>query len=272
MTSSGTAQTVRQVVPASSLGVLCWDGGARGPRVRGVVGLLRQGRPAVAFTYAEEEVARAVAGASTAALALVEQRGTARGFRPTVLSGRPELVEDVTGEIFAEELLSQELRRYPPSRLLADSPILMREHWWYLPRLIVELEVDEVVPLPSGGGEHLLVPTDLDVRRVDVRNAQGSLEPGERWPDLHSSSPVRPGPAVVFGQDASFPDLEQWSQWSWRGTWDGAGLRVEEVPAQVGLAGPPGLLHRWRRQRRLERACVAGIRAAQSDHRGSPRT
>jgi hypothetical protein len=72
-------------------------------------------------------------------------------------------------------------------------------------------------------------------------------------------SPVPPGKAVLFGQDASFPDLEQWSQWSYRGNWDGTGLVVEELPSRTGLGPVPGLLQRWRRQRAFERRCVRAI-------------
>jgi hypothetical protein len=70
---------------------------------------------------------------------------------------------------------------------------------------------------------------------------------------------VSPGPAVLFGQDASFPDLEQWSQWRYAGRWDGSGLDVEQAPASTGLGRTPGLLQRWRRQRALERRCIEAI-------------
>lgn len=177
-----------------------------------------------AFTYADEDLAREVAAAPGVTLSLTEPRSTGAAFRPLVIVGTPRLVEDPSGDAFAAYLLPQELRRYPPSRLLADSPLLQREHWWYLPRLLVEIDVDtvaQVVTREDPARDHLLV----------VAGAGGPI--------------VR--------------DLEQWTQWSYGGRWDGAGLQVEEAPVQVGLGRPPGLLQRWRRQRDFERRCLAAI-------------
>ena len=229
------------------------------PRARGVVPLVRGDLPVLAFTYAVEDLAREVAGSRVVTLSLTEPRSTGAAFRPLALTGRPRLVEDPSGDLFATELLPQELRRYPPSRLLADSPLLQREHWWYLPRLLVEIDVDAVVPVPpreDPARDHLLVVAGSEGPVVRVaRLAAG----GAPVVSLAAQDPPPPGPAVLFGQDASFPDLEQWAQWSYRGRWDGAGLQVEEAPARTGLGRPPGLLRRWRRHRDFERRCVAAI-------------
>jgi hypothetical protein len=252
------------VVSASSLGELCWVDAAGLPNARGVVALVRGERPVLAFTYADELVARDVARARRLALALTETRSTGREFRPTLLTGRPRLVEDPEGELYLDDLVVQELRRYPPSRLLADSPLLMREHWWYLPRLLVEIEVEAVEPMPprTAAHDHVLVvaaDTTPVVRLAGIRDrSEDRLEVA-----LEGRS-APPGPAVLFGQDASFPDLEQWSQWRYRGTWDGAGLAVDEAPARTGLGRPPGIVQRWRRQRDLERACVQALRRTDS--------
>ncbi len=248
------------VLAASSLSELCWVDAAGRPQVTGVVTLVRGGRPAIAFTYAEEALARDLAASPQVALALSEDRSTGRSFMPTLLTGRPRLVEDPEGEVFVQDLLTQELRRYPPTRLLADSPLLMREHWWYLPRLVVELEVDSTEPLPprrSGGRDHLLVVA-IDSRPVVRSAGVGQQSSGRLELDLDGTAPPT-GPGVVFGQDASFPDLEQWSQWHYRGLWDGAGFEVDEAPERVGLGQQAGLLARWWRQRTLERLCVRAI-------------
>lgn len=255
MTDGEVAAAVR----ASSLAELVWRDPAGRPQVRGTLALVRGETPVLAFTYADEAVARAVARSPEVALALTEHRSTGAAFTPVLLRGRPRLVEDPTGEDFTDGLLEQELHRYPPSRLYADSPLLCRENWWYLPRLLVHLDVDAVEPVParSPDRDHLLAVTvddRLETRPVGVRGSSaGSLDLDPPGP------PPGPGPAVVFGQDASFPDLEQWSQWRYVGSWDGRSFEVAEAPSRIGLSGPPGLLQRWRRQRDLERRCRQGI-------------
>lgn len=255
MASTGVCEAVH----ASSLSVLCWLDENGLPHARGVVALVRDDRPVIAFTYSDELVARQVARSARVALAITETRSTGRSFRPVLLTGRPGLVEDNNGDVFVSDLLRQELRRYPPARLYADSPLLMREHWWYLPRLVVELDVAEVEPLSAPGpeGGHVLVVADGGVLVVRVVTVRGHAQ--DRVELCVEGLAVPPGPAVLFGQDASFPDLEQWSQWTYRGRWDGSGLDVEEAPARTGLGRAPGLLQRWRRQRALERRCIEAI-------------
>ena len=248
-----------EAIRCSSLSELSWVDASGEPQARGTVALVRDEAPVLAFTYADEAVARAVAGAARLLLTVTESRSTDRGFRPVLVQGRPRLVEDASGDIFAARLLEQELRRYPPARLYADSPLLQREHWWYLPRLIVEIDVDSIEPLSARTEpqDHLLVVAGaggLVVRVARLVEAADDLLTLEV-----SDGPAPPGRAVLFGQDASFPDLELWAQWRYRGRWDGATFAVEESPERTGLGRPPGLVQRWRRQRTLERRCVTAI-------------
>jgi hypothetical protein len=254
-----TDSEIGAAVEASSLSTICWVDATGMPCARGVVALVREGRPTLAFTYADAAVAREVAGASRIALALNETRCAGRAFHPMLLTARPRLVEDPAGDVFVSGLVVQELRRYPPSRVFADSPLLMREHWWYLPRLIVELDVDAAEPLPSRteSRDHVLVVADGP---TPVVRAAGIVERSrDRLGLTVDGAEVPAGRAVLFGQDASFPDLEQWTQWRYRGSWDGSALDVEEAPAVTGLAPSSGLLQRWRRQRDLKRRCVEAI-------------
>ena len=208
-------------------------------------------------------MARAAASAGRATLTLTEGRSTGAGFRPVLARGRPRLVEDPEGDVYATELMLQELHRYPPARVYADSPLLQRENWWYLPRLLVELEVDEVRPLPGRADleDHLLVVDGT--AGLDVRTARVVERRGERLSLAVDGAPA-PGPAALFNQDASFPDLENWAQWSYHGTWDGSGFSVSQAPGAVGLPPTPGLLQRWRRHRHLERRCTAALRRART--------
>ncbi len=251
--------SVAQSVNASSLSEICWVDAAGRPRVRGAVTLVRDTTPVLAFTYADEAVARELSSARWLTLALTEPRSTGRAFTPLLADVAPHLIEDPEGDLFTRALLEQELRRYPPSRLYADSPLLMREHWWYLPRLLVELDVRSVRPAPprSGPDDHVLVVARDGAPEVRVV-AIAQHRPDRLALDVRGA-PVPPGPAVLFGQDASFPDLELWSQWHYTGDWDGDRFAVAEAPSRTGLGPPPGLVQRWRRQRLLERRCIEAI-------------
>lgn len=251
-------QLVRSV-RASSVAELVWSRPDGTLGAAGVTALLLDERPAVAFTYAQADAAREIGAAPLAALAMTERRSTGGGFAPLVAVGRPGLTEDPHGRRFVDDLLPEELRRYPPARRYADSPLLRREHWWYLPRLLLTLDVADVRELPGRdtSAAHLLATTapghDLSVG-VAVLSGP-ALEPTSDQLALSPEPAVRPGTAVLLGQDASFPDLEQWSQWRWRGHWDGSHLTPTSRPDRTGLEPIPGLLQRWRSQRDLERRC-----------------
>lgn len=250
---------VAAAVGASSVAELCWVDRQGLPQVRAVIVLVRGLRPALAFTYADEPVAREVARCAQVTLTLTEPRSTGGAFRPLRVTGRPRLTEDPEGDLFVSELVAQELHRYPPARLYADSPLLMREHWWYLPRLVVEVDVEAVEPLAPRVAPHdHLLAVAADATTV-VRLAEIRTREADRLELTLDGPAPAPGPAVLFGQDASFPDLEQWSQWRYRGRWDGSTLAVADAPGRTGLGPPPGLLQRWRRQRALARGCIAAI-------------
>ncbi len=253
---------VAALVSGSSLAELCWTGPDGTPRVRGVVPLTLEGRPVVAFLYADHETAREAAASDRVALVVAEPRNTSAAFTPTVLHARPTLREDPEGDLYVGELVVQELRRFPPARVFADSPLLMREHWWYLPRLVLDLDVEAAAPttVREAPYDHVLAVTHDGALAVRAAGRVGEPGPdGSAAEVAVGGTPPAPGPAVLFGQDASFPDLERWSQWRWRGHWDGTGLQVSEAPASTGLGPTPGLVQRWRRQRDLQRRCAAAI-------------
>lgn len=258
---------------AASIGEVAWvdpaaPAGDSGLRVRGVLPLVGEAGPVLALPFAAADAARSLAAAGGALLATREARSTSSAYRPLTLRCRTRLVEDREGDRFVDELLDQELRRYPPARVLADSAILRREHWWWLPRLLVELDVvSEEPPLPRADDrDHLLVVDDGTpdpARRLTPAAARLTAlpeAPSTELPPVEVTGTPAPGPAVLHGQDASFPDLERWGRWSWRGRWDGTELDVAEAPERVGLPPAPGVVARWRRQRTLMQACRAGLR------------
>ncbi len=129
-----------RAVDSASLGELAWVGPEGAPQSVGVVPLQRTEGPVVAFTFDRLDHALAAASAEVVDLVLREPRNTATSWRPAAWRCSSRLIEDVEGDLFLDELLHQELRRYPPARRYADSPLLCREHWWYLPRLILQLD------------------------------------------------------------------------------------------------------------------------------------
>ncbi|WP_139206321.1 pyridoxamine 5'-phosphate oxidase family protein [Blastococcus sp. DSM 46786] len=230
------------------------------PGAIGVVPLLLGGKPTVALPWAHVGTARAAAASDTAALVLSDPRLTGSRWTPLVATGRLTLVEDGDGDLFTEELLTQELRKHPPARALADSPMLRREHWWYLPRLVLVLEPADVVP---GGRRD--DPADV-VLGVD----DGGLHVGTvRVPDWAADPlPVADGPAgasgpaVLIGQELSVPDVERWTVHTTTGRYADGRLSGVRPAATRELEPVPGLFARMRRQRGLERACIQTLRAA----------
>lgn len=239
-----------------------------GVAVRGVLPLAGGRGPVLAYTYAQRELAERLSAATETVLTLSEPRGSGAAFTPLALRCRPVLSEDRDGERFVDELLHQELVRWPPSRAYADSPLLRREYWWWLPRLLVDLEVLSVEPFAARltPRDHVLAVSqegrDLAVAlaRVGAEEAEPAAHPEAAVQvDVQHGTPGA-GRAVLFGQDLSFPDLERWGQWSWSGDWDGVFLSVRRAPQVIGLPPVPGLMQRWRRHRALERACVRALR------------
>ena len=249
---------VHAAVRAVSVGEVAWRDDT-GPRATGALPLVGAHGPVLALPYAERALASSIGRSDEVLLALTEPRGSGRAFVPLLLRCTPHLITDPTGERFTAELLDQELLRWPPSRLRADSVLLRREHWWWLPRLLVELRVEGVEPLLARepGTGHLLV-VDVD-GRLEARTA--TVHPEPLAVQVHGGDPGD-GAAVLHGQDLSFPDLERWGRWSWAGRWQDGSLAVTRAPQSVGLPPVPGVLARWRAHRDLERACRRALREA----------
>lgn len=197
---------------------------------------------------------------------LSDRRLAQRGWEPLIGFGRMELVEDRDGSVFGERLLEQELRKHAPSRAYADSPLLRRENWWYVPRLVLVLAAREVVaagerqdpdeavlavaPGSAAGGHGGLVVDTVAVADWDGSPRAVSLV----------GRPLPPGDAVLFCHDFSVPDLERWTRHATAGRWDGERLDVATRPDRRTFAPAPGLLERLRRHRAMERGCRAALR------------
>lgn len=258
------------------MGELAWVGADGRPDAVPVTPLLLADQPALAFPYAHVELAQRIASASSVVLVLSDSRMTGAGWRPLALSARPRLVEDSDGAIFTEQLLQEELRKYPPARALIDSPLLRREHWWYVPRLLVLLDVlaeQEVAARPDGRDGVLAVAADAGLTASTVRIADDGRTdddaPGAAQP--HNTEQLRitgltgqvlpDGPAALLGHDFSIPDLERWTAWLTQGHLADGVLRIDEHPDRTTLEPPLTLRQRVRRQRELERACRRALNA-----------
>lgn len=250
----------RDALHAAAVAELLWRSPDGPPSALGVVPLLLAGQPAVALPWARVEAARAAAASDAAALVLSDPRLTGSAWQPMVLTGRPTLVEDDDGDLFTEHLLDQELRKHPPSRALADSAMLRREHWWYLPRLVLLLTAPRVEPVGRRDG-----PQDV-VLGVDDGGLHVATVTVADWSapalDLRAAPEGVRGPAVLVGQELSVPDVERWTVHTTTGRYADGRLTDLSPPATRELEPVPGLLARMRRQRALERSCRAALRAA----------
>jgi hypothetical protein len=250
---------IKSAVHSAGVAELLWQTPAGPPAAIGVVPLLLGGKPAVALPWAHADTARDAAASGMAALVLSDPRLAGSQWQPLVATGRLTLVEDADGDLFTEELLDQELRKHPPSRALADSHMLRREHWWYLPRLVLVLDPVHVVPgeRREGPQEVVLAVDDDGLHVRTVRVADWDADPLA----LHDAPATLRGPAVLIGQEISVPDVEQWTVHTTSGQY-ADGRLTDVVPAPTRTLEPrPGLLARLRRQRALERACVTALRA-----------
>ncbi|CAN5142658.1 hypothetical protein BH20ACT5_BH20ACT5_03170 [soil metagenome] len=241
---------------------VCWTGPDGMLRATAGVPLQHSGQPTLALPWSHESQAREMAAAAAVGWVLSDGRLAQRSWEPLLALGRFELTEDTTGEVFADELLGQELRKYPPSRAYADTPLLRNENWWYLPRLLLVLAPDAVVPVGARTGSEDAVLAVVDQGGGLGVDTVAVTDPGAapRATSLSGRPALPPGEALLFGHDFSVPDLERWTWQTTTGRWDGTRLDVVARSGQRELGPAPGLRERLRRHRELERGCRAALR------------
>ncbi len=260
------------VVRAGSVGELAWLERGGAPAVAPVLPLAQGEGVLLALTFDQAALAHRIAESAQVSLVMRDPRGTGSGFAPGTWRATPRLEIDPSGRVYQDHLITQELRRYPPARTLVDSPMLCRENWWYLPRLIVHLEdVVALEPAPAVRADlrdHLLVSVDDGIPTVaTVRVEQAPPTPGPVEVTVTGGQTPTPGPAVLFAQQASYPDLERWAGWAWHGVLgkstdrDRLVLEATAGPDHVGLPATPGLRRRWRAHRDLQRSCRKALAA-----------
>jgi hypothetical protein len=242
----------------SQLAAVLWTRPGAPPGAAVVVPLLHEGVPTVALPYALAQLAAELGAAHDVVLATGGCAGVPSEV-PVAAHVRVTVTADPEGDVFAESgLLNQELAKHPPSRRRIESILLRREHWWYVPRLLVHLhDPRDARPLTPAdavlavGDERLTVATcHLDDRApLRLSPADGDALPSGR--------------ATVLEHGADLPDIEAPWERRWEGRVTDGRFETDRVDADDGPRdGPLTLRERMRLERRLERACRAGLRAA----------
>lgn len=249
---------------------LCWLEPCGAPAALAVTPLMSEGKPAVALPYRHAGTVAGLRRTQRASFVVTDSRSLRDGSGGRAATGRVELADDTDGDLFADEMLEQELLKYPPSRALADSPLLRRENWWWLPRIVVRLEAvsGSEVRLPTRTNPHtqaLLVRDSADGRALDVVRVRGGDERMTLSAIVGGSLRGDASAAMLFGYDYSMPDLERWEPWSVHGKLLGDELVVSrrEGSPDADLA-PLTLLRRVRQRHELSRACRKGIAATEN--------
>lgn len=231
--------------------------------------LVHDGGVVLALPFARRGLADALASARSVALVSSDGRLVLRDWSPVAATGRMRVSADLEGRWFARELLDQELRRYPPARLLADSLIQRREYWWYLPRLLCHFGgVSWEAPVgaredPEGTG--VLAWDAAEGLRADAVAVTGHGDDRVVVRTL-AGAPISGAadPACLLLHDFSVPDFERRAELVLQGRLEGDVLVVERRRGNLPLPGPPSLLQRWRLARRFSRACRVEIARARA--------
>ncbi|MGI8650486.1 MAG: hypothetical protein ACR2KW_08930 [Rubrobacter sp.] len=236
-------------------------------RARTVTPVVLDGDPAFTLTYADADLAQHLARNPEVCLTFTDSRLARVGWRPLGVTARLSVVPDIEGELYCDELMHQELFKFPPGRKLSNSLILRRENWWYLPRFILKLEAtSDAIPLTKRSPENHAVlfwnetgangDLTCDTVAAEDRGRDGIFVRSLSGRELPAS-----GMASLYTHDFSIPDLEHRVSFIASGRLQDGRLAVESREGRRDLLNAPGLLARWREYRNFERRCRAQIEA-----------
>jgi hypothetical protein len=255
-------EAARRAWRRAPLAAIAWLAPDGIPDVASVLPLTRSGRPVLALPYAQIGLARALAASTEVVLAIDSPSEAAPGASGPAASlvtvrGQAEVTADPEGERFQNTgLIEVELAKYPTSRRRLDSLLLRREHWWFLPRLLVQIDgLHRPRTVPPGDG---LLVTGGRTLQVDPCHIE------DREPlRIRATGPGadrRPAAVIEYGGD--LPELERPWERRWHGTLEADRFETDRVTGEGPSDRPLGLRQRLRAEKHLERACKAGLREA----------
>lgn len=260
-----TREEVPATAEAAAVAELAYRDGEAHPRLCPVTPLLMDGEPAFTLTYADLELAGELSRSPRVCLVFSDSRLAYAGWKPLAVTATAEVVPDPEGETFVgKQLLWQELRKFPPARALADTPLLRREYWWYVPRLVVRLGgLGEPAPVGRRTGEE----NGVLAWSGDEGLAAETVRVGDWETSRIPVTPLSPGggglpdgsPAALFSHDFEVPEMEQRAAFLVTGRLSSGRLEVEDRSGRRELGRRPGLLGRWRALKGFEKACKAGL-------------
>lgn len=257
------SQTLRTSAETASVAELAYTDLSGTPRIEALTPLLLEKEPVFALPYSRMDITRCLDEDPHVSLTFSDSRLARVGWSPLTVEGKMEVTPDPEGDIFLEEPLYWELRKYGPSRPLIGSLVLRRDNWWYVPRLILrftEIENPRPVTRRTEPDQGILAWKEADnilsdTVRVDDWDAERPVL------DLLSGEvhPLDNAPAALLYHDFSIPDREQRASLSLTGTLNNGRLSVARREGSRTLEKRPGLIARWRAQKDLERLCKAGL-------------
>lgn len=245
----------------AALAEIAWIDADGRVRLTSVTPLHLGGEPCLALPLDRLDLARALAASPSVALVLSDSRLAYKGWSPLAVTGRIHALPDPTGELFRERLLEQEVLKNPPARRLIDSPLLRRENWWYLPRVIARLvdirEMRAIARREPGRDGVLAWAGEAGIGVATVPDVEWSAEAIQTGAE---GLPERASRAALFTADFSIPDLDRSAELLLRGALDEGRFAVEERIGSLEMEPAPGVGARLRAFRALERACRQGLR------------
>jgi hypothetical protein len=243
------------------LAAITWSTPEGVPDAASVFPLSENGVPFLALSYARLELARALEASAQVVLAVPASAADADA-PPIVVRGHAEVIDDPKGDRFHDSgMIEMELAKYPASRRRLDSLLLRREHWWFLPRLLVRIGgLTDARTLPPGDALLVTGGASLEVRSCRLEQR----DPLVLRADPHPADPrpAGPRPAVVLEHGGDLPALERPWERRWRGTLVEERFETDTVTGDVPQDRPLTLRQRMRAEKQLERACKAGLRSA----------
>jgi len=238
------------------LAAIAWATPSGDPDAAQVFPLAENGVPFLALPYSRIDLARALEASAEVVLAVTIST-SGGGAAPVTVRGRAEVIDDPKGERFHDHgLIEVELAKYPASRRRLDSLLLRREHWWFLPRLLVRIGgLRDARLVPAGQALLVMGGASLDVTTCELE---------DREPLVLRSGPLPTGSrsAVVLEHGGDLPELERPWDRRWRGTLVEGRFEAASLIGSGPADRPLTLRQRMRTEKQLERACKAGLRAA----------